>query len=127
MKVNITTTEKEVKTGGMLSRETETHYHLICSISLSPEEARLYPVSGQPHTQLTDEYFERENTYRNFILTDKAVESEDDCYFLSLGQLREAEMTLKSRCHDIYLLLQKLSGFEVEKSYTFDPAEPIET
>lgn len=123
MKVHIRTTETSVKTGGMLSRDTQTRYELICRIELTPDEARLLPISGNPHRQLTDEYFEAEETNHNFISTGSAVRGEDSCYFLSVGQLREAEMTLKARCNEIHTLLQTLAGFDVEKSYTFDPSE----
>ena len=123
MEVRITTTERSVKKGGMLSREMEAQYVLTCSIRLTPDEARLFPISGNNHHQLTDEHFEREGTYQNYIDTKKAIEGEDSCYFLSLGQMRSEEITLKARCRDIYERLKVLSDYEVEKSYTYDPSE----
>jgi len=118
MKVHIKTSEG---TEGRL-RKTKI-YTLTCRISLTPDEARIFPDSGTTVTELTHDYSDEGELPRRIIYLRNAVEEEAKIAVRSLGQLKECEDVIISRCMEVQASLNALQGFKIEKSYTVDLIE----
>ncbi len=116
MKVRIDTAEQ---TKGMLS--SKTVYVLSVKIELTPDEARVEPISGNPVQDLTDPYSEDDQLKGNFIRWSDAIGRGDQQTLMSAGQMQECEEKLKERCKQIQQHLDGMVDYKVTKQYVFDP------
>lgn len=123
MQVKITTGERKA---GLLGGSVETY--LKCQITLTPEEQAILPHSGNPVRMLTTTYNYEDGAefQKNYggILFERATQPGGDEHIVrNHGQLQEIELECLKNCRVVQGIVDRLKGYDVEKSYVLDLEE----